>query len=259
MNKKIINQALKFEDENPTYSQVKELCSLAAVYQVENDVYFLQAKRATKTFIKDETLFFDFISQTQRVNVDSFVGLKKLLNPSSRAENIEQSGNSKNSYIAVFDSVVLIKKRAEVPKLYQVDDLEEFDKIDNFVAIENGETFLNIDKYTKHFNEDYFVYISGYSNSMTRKFLNSKNVNFFVDFDIEGMNIYESFSCKGKVLHIPQDIETYFLNKKYHNVELYKKQRDRLKKEYSKEATVVIKLIRKYDTVVEQEIIYEAS
>ena len=258
MNRKIINQALKFENANPTYSQIKELCSLAAEYQFENNLHFLEAKRGKKAIIKDETYFFEFISQTQGVNIENFIDIKKLLNPKNRAENIEYSGNSKNRYIAVFDGVVLVKKQDEMVKVYQSHDLEKLDKNENFLAVENGETFLNIDKYAKYFKEEYFVYISGYANSLTRKFLSSKNVTFFVDFDIEGMNIYESFSCKSKLLYIPQDIESYFLNKKYHNVELYKKQRDRFKIEYSKETMPIIELIKKYNTVVEQEIIYEA-
>lgn len=259
LNKKILIQAAKFENTTPTYSQIKQLCSLATEYQLENNLYFLEAKRGKKVLIKDEELFFDFISQTQKVNVESFFDLEKLLNSNTRAENIKYSANSKNTNIAVFDSIVLVKKRGEIAKLYKLDDLTELEKNKSFVAIENGETFLNIDKYAKYFKEEYFVYISGYANSLTREFLTSKNVAFFVDFDIEGMNIYESFSCKSKALHIPQDIETYFLNKKYHNVELYKKQRDRFKAEYSKEARPIIELIKKYNTVVEQEIIYEAS
>jgi len=259
MNKKIINQAFKFKNKNPTYSQIKELYSLATEYQLENNLYFLEAKRGKKALIKNEKHFFDFISQTQSVNVESFSDLQKLLYPNSRAENVKYSGNSKNSYIAVFDGIVLVRRRGEMIKLYQAHDLVELTKDNNFLAIENGETFLNIDRYAKYFKEEYFVYISGYANSLTREFLSSKNVNFFVDFDIEGMNIYESFSCKRKKLHIPQDIESYFLNKKYHNVELYKKQRDRFKTEYSKEAMPIVELIRKYNTVVEQEIIYEAS
>ncbi len=259
MNRKIINQALKFENLAPTYSQVKELCSLVAEYQSENGIYFLQAKRGEQVIIKDEGLFFVFLSQTQNINCSSFSDLHKLLNPSSRAENIESSGNSKNSYIAVFDSVVLFKKRGEFTQLYQKSDLEYLESVDNILAIENGETFLNIERYLEHFDEEYFVYISGYSNSLTREFLSSKNVTFFVDYDIEGMNIYESFSCKSKHLHIAKNLESYFLNKKYHNVALYEKQRKNLKKEYSKELEPVIGLIKKYSTVVEQEIIYEAS
>ncbi|MFK5938303.1 MAG: hypothetical protein QM497_07900 [Sulfurimonas sp.] len=259
MNKKIINQALKFEDEMPTYSQVKDLCLLATEYQMENSVHFLQAKRGTKTLLKDKTLFFIFISQTQGVNVDDFEDLRKLLNPKSRAENIEYSGNSKNSYVAVFDGTVLVKKRGELAELYQVDDLAKLENIEDFIAIENGETFLKSDKYIKYFQAEHFIYLSGYANSLTRKFLSTKNVIFFVDFDIEGMNIYESFTCKNKHLHIPNDLKRYFLSEKYHNVELYKKQRARLKDNYSCETTPVISLIKEYHTVVEQEIIYEAS
>jgi len=72
------------------------------------------------------------------------------------------------------------------------------------------------------------------------------------------MNIYESFRCKSKILHVPKNLEFYFQGEKYHNVKLYKKQRNRLKKSYSQEASVIIELIKRYSTVVEQEIIYEA-
>jgi len=258
MNRKILNQALLFEDSNPTFSKIKELYKIANQYQSDNSLYFLQAKRGKASFIHNEIEFFLFLSQTQGVNIGSFSDLKKLLNPTSRAQNIEYSGNSKNSYIAVFDSVVLLKKYGELAKLYKLSDLAELEKIDNILAIENGETFLNIDKHKKYFKEKYFIYLSGYANSVTRDFLSSKSVTFFVDFDIEGMNIYESFSCKNKSLHIPQNIENYFLDKKCHNPELYKKQRARLKEKYCEDVMPVIDLIKKYNTVVEQEIIYEA-
>jgi len=71
------------------------------------------------------------------------------------------------------------------------------------------------------------------------------------------MNIYESFTCKAKKLHIPKNIQSYFSEKKYNNVELYKKQRARMKSNYSQDVMPIIKLIKKYSTVVEQEIIYE--
>jgi len=258
MNRKILNQALLFENSNPTFSKIKELYKIANQYQSENCLYFLQAKRGEASFVHNEIDFFLFLSQTQGINIGSFSDLKRLLNPTSRAQNIEYSGNSKNSYIAVFDSVVLLKKYGELAKLYKLSDLSELEKIDNILAIENGETFLNIEKYSQNFKAEYYVYLSGYANSLTRDFLSSKSVNFFVDFDIEGMNIYESFQCRSKSLHIPQNIENYFLDKKCHNPELYKKQRDRFKEEYSSNVMPIIELIKKYNTVVEQEIIYEA-
>ncbi len=153
---------------------------------------------------------------------------------------------------------MIVKKRADITRLYRVEELKELTNITDFVAIENGETFLNIDKYTNYFKAEYFVYLSGYANTLTREFLKSKRVDFFVDYDIEGMNIYESFECESKSLYIPDDIEKYFEGDKYHNTSLYKKQRDRFKKSYSKEANIIVDLIQKYNTVVEQEIIYEA-
>ncbi|MDF1877661.1 hypothetical protein JHD47_07490 [Sulfurimonas sp. SAG-AH-194-L11] len=258
MNKKIINQALLFQNNHPTYSKIKDLYLLALEYQDDNSVYFLQAKRGEKSFIKDEVEFFEFLCQTQNIQVRTFQDLHMSLNTENRCQNIQNNGNSKSSFIKIFDNVVVVKKRGEISKLYQPLELYELQNIHSFVAVENGETFLNIDKYTKYFTAEYFVYISGYANSLTREFLKSKEVEFYVDYDIEGMNIYESFECKSKTLHIPKNIELYFKGEKYHNVELYKKQRNRFRKSYSEEAGVIINLIKTYTTVVEQEIIYEA-
>ncbi|MEA2073071.1 MAG: hypothetical protein U9O86_05750 [Campylobacterota bacterium] len=258
MNKKIINQALLFQNDNPTYSKIKDLYVLVLEYQKDNEVYFLHAKRGEKSFIKDEVEFFSFLCQTQNIQVSTFEELQKVLKTESRSENIQNSGDSKSSFIKIFDSVVMVKKRGEVSKLYQLKELKELENISSFVAVENGETFLNIDKYTKYFEAEYFVYLSGYASTLTRNFLKSKEVNFYLDYDIEGMNIYESFECKSKTLHTPKNIELYFKSDKYHNVDLYKKQRDRFKKSYSLEASVIIELIKTYNTVVEQEIIYEA-
>jgi len=258
MNIKIIKQALLFENSNPTYSQIKELCNLASEYQSENGIYFLQAKRGEKSYIKNETEFFHFLSQIQNIHISTFEELYKALNTKSRAENIKNSGDSKSSLIKIFDRVVVLKKRGEVTKLYNAEELQKLRNISDVVAVENGETFLNIDRYINYFEAQYFVYLSGYPNTLTQEFLKSKRVEFFLDYDIEGMNIYESMVCESKDLHIPKNIEKYFEGDKYHNIALYKKQRDRFKKNYSQEAKVIIDLIKKYNTVVEQEIIYEA-
>ena len=258
LNKKLIKQALLFQNTNPTYSKIKELHQEALVYQQDNGVYFLEAKRGEKSFIKNEEEFFRFLSQMIGVGVFTFEELEKTLHAESRSENIQNSGDSKSSFIKIFDQVVIVKKKGEVSRLYKKDELHELADINSFVAVENGETFLNIDRYAKYFQAEYFVYLSGYASTLTREFLSSKEVEFYLDYDIEGMNIYESFECRSKTLHIPQNIECYFQGEKYHNVGLYKKQRKRLRKSYSKEASVIIELIKKYSTVVEQEIIYEA-
>lgn len=257
MNKAILNQALLLEKENPSSSRIKELSQLAFKYQSENEIHFLHVKRGEKAIVKNQELFFRFLSETQSVTIKSFEDIANILNASSRSDNIKFSGDSKSNFIRVFDNVVVVKKRGEIAKLYQSADLDELARIDHFLAVENGETFLNIDKIADNFDEDFFVYLSGYANTLTRNFLKAKEVTFFVDYDIEGMNIYESFKCKRKHLHIPKEIESYFLNENYNNAVLYKKQRARMKENYSKDVMPVIDLIQKYHTVVEQEILYE--
>jgi len=257
MDIKIINQALKFENSSPNFSEIKELYSLAAQYQQENNCFFLDAKRGQKSSLKDEKLFFEFLNTTQKINTHTFYELKILKSPQSRAQNIEFSSNSKNRYLKVFDNVLTFKGPNHPIQLLQEDDLVKLDKIEHFIAIENAETFLKIHNYLAHFKNSNFIYLGGYSNRLTRKFLASKNVEFFLDFDIEGMNIYESFECKSKSLHIPKSLDTFFKNRNFANVDLYKKQISRLKKSYSPESTIVIKLIKAFNAVVEQEIIYE--
>ena len=257
MNKKLLRQALLFESNTSVYSSVKELCALALKYQSENEVHFLQAKRGQKAFIKNESEFFRFLSYTQDIHVESFVDITNILNATTRSENIKFSGDSKTNIVKIFDAVVVVKKKGEIAKLYQSCDLGELEAIEHFLAIENGETFLNIEQFAENFSEVYFVYLAGYANTLTREFLKTKEVNFFLDFDIEGMNIYESFECKSKHFHMPWHVENFFSDKRYNNVELYKKQRARLKSEYSQELNQLKELIQKYNTVVEQEIVYE--
>lgn len=259
MNKKLLKQAKLFENEEPAYSRVRELCRLASEYQTENEILFLNnPKRGERARIINLEVFFEFLSESQDLNIKSFKELNNILNSNfSRVDNIRYTGDSKSSFIRVFDAVVLIKKIDELPQLYKKNDLAMINDISSFVAIENAETFLNIEPKAHHFSSRYFIYLAGYANTLTREFLNSKSVEFFVDYDIEGMNIYESFECKSKKLHIPNNIERYFTDI-VDNKELYKKQRKNLKKDYSTEATVIIELIKKYSTVVEQEILYEA-
>lgn len=257
MNKTILKQALLFQDERPPYSRVKELLQAILEYQNENECYFFHAKRGERCIIKSHELFFLFLSQTQNLSIKKFEDIENILNANTRAQNIQLTGNSKSNFLRVFDSVVVIKKRAHKPQLYKKVELDELSHISSFVAIENGETFLNIESFADNFSEEYFLYLAGYANSATREFLQSKEVQFFVDFDIEGLNIYESFVCKKKSIHLPLNIEAFFQSEKYSNVELYKKQRAKFKESYSPELEPIVKLIQKYNTVVEQEIVYE--
>jgi len=157
MNKTILKQAKRFENEEPTYSSVKAFCSLAFDYQEENEVFFLEAKRGKRVKILHLTLFFEFLSDTQNFSIKSFQDIDSILTPyQSRKENILHTGNSKSNFIKVFDGIVLVKKAGELAELYQKENLYLLDAIEKFVAIENAETFLNIDNKTKYFSSEYF-------------------------------------------------------------------------------------------------------
>jgi hypothetical protein len=255
MNKKILRQALLFEFETPSLSKIKELYEKAVKYQDENNLFFIKAKRREPSFIINETLFFQFISEEiiKNKKITDFEAIKNILNAKTRAENIKYSGDSKTNLVKIFDNTLLIRKKGELAKLYQPHDVHALEKIDRFVAIENGETFLNIDKQWDRFKEEYFIYIAGNPNTLTREFLKNKEILFFIDFDIASMNIFDSFPSTKKTLFIPNNIEELFIHNK--NIELYKKQRSLLKKSYSIEVMPIINLIRKHHNVVEQEVL----
>ncbi len=183
----------------------------------------------------------------------SFDDIDNILNAKSRAENIKYSGDSKTNFVKIFDRTMLVKKIGELPKLYQVEDLYLLDNIDTFILVENGETFLAIERMAYYFDSSYFIYISGNPNSLTREFLKDKKVIFFIDYDIASMNIFEDFRCREKQLFIPKNIELLFSDKRNKNIELYKKQRKYLRGSYSKEVMPIIKLIKDYNIVIEQE------
>ncbi|MBN2896924.1 MAG: hypothetical protein JXK05_13650 [Campylobacterales bacterium] len=256
--KKLLKQAMLFETQSPIFSSVKELYSTLKAYENEYEVYILEGKRGERVELKNREAFFLFLSESLQIHVRDFEDIKNYFNSNTRKENIEFGGDSKHRYLKVFDKTVLIKQRGALAQLYQQDDLEQLKHITHFIAVENGETFLNIDKKAEHFAADYFVYLGGYSNTLTRNFLESKAVEFFVDYNIEGMNIFESFTTQYKTFHIPEDLERYFITPNFNSQNLYQKQRARMRESYTQELNVVLALIQKYATVVEQEIVYEA-
>ncbi|DAB29077.1 MAG TPA: hypothetical protein CFH84_11465 [Sulfurimonas sp. UBA12504] len=256
--KRLLTQALLFEKQSPIYSSVKELFSAIKKYEGDNEVFVLEGKRGERVELKNTQAFFAFVSEVSGVSMQGFDAIKNYFNAATRKENIEFGGDSKNRYFKVFDGVVLIKKKGEVAKLYQKQDLCMLEQIERFVAVENGETFLTIDTKAEHFSSEYFVYLGGYANTLTRSFLETKEVEFFVDYDIEGIRIYESFQTKNKTFHMPRDLERYFMTPNFHSQKLYQKQRGRMQQNYPKELEVLTALIKKYASVVEQEIIYEA-
>ena len=245
----ILNQALKIK-QGATFSQVKNLVHLSKKYQLENNELFLDARGKSEVKILNEKLFFKFISDITNIKIDSFEDIGRYLNSTSKKENILFSSNSKTKNIAPFNKIAIIKKKGELPKLYKKQDLSNL-KIKKIVAIENSESFLDVDE--NMFNIEYFIYLGGNANSVVREFLEDKEILFFIDLDIISLNFYENFKCKNKSLFVPKNFEE--LLNKFGNSSLYQKQRRFLKSSYSREILDVIDLIKKFHKVLEQEII----
>lgn len=254
MNKLLLKQALKFKEGNPTNSQIKILIQAVSKYQKENDLYFLNIKHGQKPEVINQIEFFKFLSEVNDLIINSFDEIEFFIeDTSTRKESIEKYGNSKKYYSKVFDKVIVFKNKNENPILYS--EINQIPIIENkqILAVENGETFLNIYPIMKKYGFEQFVYLSGFPNSLTKEFLKDKDVVFFLDYDIEAIRIYDSIKCKTKEYFKHPNIEEYFDNKKYLNKELYKEQRSRLP-EYHTELQWLIDLIKKYSGVIEQEI-----
>lgn len=254
MNKILLNQALKFKDDTATNAQIKALINSIKDYQEDNEVHFLDLKYRKKPKITNKVIFFDFLSEINGVNIRNFEDIEYLLaKTTSRKENIEKSGNSKENYTKVFDKVVVFQYSNNCPVLYKNIKQIAVNENKKILAVENGETFLNIYNTISKFGFEQFVYLSGFPNNLTKDFLKDKDVVFFLDYDIEAIRIYDSVECKSKHFFKHPNIENLFSNKKLRNQELYKKQVKTLPKEHN-ELQWLIKLIKDNSGVIEQEI-----
>ncbi len=253
--KTLLKQALLFRDEMPQYSRIELFYAQALDYQALMGSLFISAKSRQTTKILDWDGFFEFLSdRVVNKTIASFEDIDAYLElPEDRADAIERRGDSKSSYVKVFDKTLLIKRNMMPAQLFTADNSVELGNFDPLLAIENAETFLTIAKSRYDFSCDNYLYLGGQPNELTRNFIRDKEVLFFVDFDIVSMNIYEDFDCREKALFIPDDIENYFTN--YPNKELYKKQRHLLRDSYQDDAQKIIDLICNYSAVVEQEVI----
>jgi hypothetical protein len=255
MDKTLLKQALKFKTNIPTYSQTKYLNELAKQYQQENDLYFIELKLRQKSKVLDWEKFFLFLSDVGNdgKTISSFEDIERFLAPTTtRQENIENTGDSKSRYISVFDGVVIFQHTSEEPKLYKNPDKIMLNDTP-ILAVENGETFLNIYNIASKFGYDQYIYLGGMSNSATRAFLKDKNVTFFLDYDIEAIRIYDSFECGSKSFFKYPEIENYFANTKYQNEALYRKQLSALSAKHN-ELQWLIDLINQHSAVIEQEV-----
>ena len=255
MDKTLLNQALKFKKNIPTYSQTPYFNKLAKKYQIENNLYFVEIKLRQKSKVLDYEKFFLFLSEVGNDGkiISSFEDIERLLAPTTtRQENIENTGDSKSRYISVFDGVVIFQHTDEEPKLYKNPD-EIILNDTPILAVENGETFLNIYDIASKFCYDQYIYLGGMSNRATREFLKDKNVTFFLDYDIEAIRIYDSFECRSKSFFKHPEIENCFVNAKYQNEELYRKQLSALPAKHD-ELQWLIDLINQHSAVIEQEV-----
>lgn len=252
MDKIILRQALKFKNGNPSHSQIEKLYSIASGYQKDIGTVFIKSKYRQKAEILDYDLFFEFIGEELLENkkINGFEDIEDIISSTTRKENIRTSGDSKSNYLRVFDNVVIYQSFDNEPVLYRnSQDIKVQGKI---LAVENGETFLNIYSIMSKFGFDKFVYLGGFSNTATKEFLKDKDVVFFLDYDIEAIRIYDSFECKSKSFFKHPDINIYFQNNG--NQKLYLKQRAKLPIRHA-ELQWLITLIQEYSLVVEQEII----
>ena len=250
MDKKLLKEALLFKNSSPPFSKVRYLFEKALHFSQENGVFFLQAERGKRANIVDKRLFFEFLSQEAGCEIRSFEHIEEILNANTRAKNIILTRNSKSSFVKIFDKTIVLYSKKDGFRLFT--HLPQID--DKVVAIENAQSFLDIALIEHLFDEEYFIYLGGFGNSLTKSLLSQKDVLFFIDFDIISMNFYENYPHK-KRLFIPPNIKELF--KTYANEELYKKQRAYLKKSYTSQAKEIIELIKKYNRCLEQEVVNE--
>ena len=79
------------------------------------------------------------------LKINNFEDIEFLLEESiSRKESIEKTGDSKEYFAKVFDKVILFQIKDENPILYKNFEDINFDENEKILAVENGETFLNI-------------------------------------------------------------------------------------------------------------------
>lgn len=253
MDKILLNQVLLFKNGSPQHSKIKKLYDKALEYQALNDCFFIESKRRDSAKIYDYSKFFEFVSDCllDRKTINSFEEIEKILNANSRKENIEASGDSKNSITKVFGSVVIHQSGDSNPVLYK--SYHEIKSTDKILAVENGETFLNIYPIMSRFGFNEFIYLGGTSNAGTREFLKDKDVVFFLDYDIAAISIYDSFKCKNKKFFKHPNIENVFNNKKLLNEKLYRKQLKNIPSNHD-ELGWLLELIKNNNGVIEQEI-----
>jgi len=227
----LLHEALKLL-QGATYSQLPRLRERYFAMRPLYPRSFLRFEPRKRVQILDETLFFQFLSDEVGFVVSSFEEIVQALEPASRGEAVARNRESKWGSISPFSQGMWLRKRGEPFARFYTDEPEE--EIGRVVAVENGESFLRIASLQELFDAHWFLYLGGFGNRLVRSFLAQREVICFLDWDIGGMNIYESLPAQQKWLFVPDNIEELF--QRYGNPKLYFKQRSLLRESYSPEA-----------------------
>ncbi len=243
--------------ERPAFGEVKSLMVLAREYQAETNDYFVRGGRGERVQLLNEDAFFRFLSETVQMPLESFEAIERALGAQSRAENIAATGDSKSSVVAPFAKTLLLRRAGELPELYRESDLKRLAHIRRVVAVENAESFLDFETLDCRFESQAFVYLGGQPNRLTRDFLATKEVLFFIDWDIVSLNFYDDFACEAKSLYVPENFDR--LLERYGNGPLFLKQRYALRESYSPETAPIARKLEARAKVLEQEIWHDPS
>jgi hypothetical protein len=220
----------------------KDLVKIIDEFSKKEDVfrYFVRFK-GKEAVVNDEDIFEKFIENILGCKFEEFGKVE------SKKELVEIFKDTKAKNLHTSDITIIHRKRNALPQIFYDNFKPEISG--RVVAVENYESFLKID--FDLFKEEDFIYLGGFPNKKTAEFLEDKGVLFFVDFDFYGMSIFDSVKCKSKEFFVPENLEELFM--KYSNQKLYLKQR--FQERQVKKVDEVYKFIKKYSSVVEQEIL----
>jgi len=242
--KRIVNEILKGE----VYKKIDrdEILKEAKEFIKKEDYNIFLAFSGKNVKILDKKVFEKFVFW--KLNIKSWEDFEKEVK--SKKESIEVYNNSKRKNIHTDENTIIFRKKNKRAEIFY----KEFPQnIKRVVAVENYESFLKVD--FSLFEEENFLLLDGFANSLTQEFLKDKEVLFFVDFDFFGIEIFNNIKCKSKELFLPENLESLLI--KYGNRDLYKNQlfkRENLNLE-NKNAKHLYNLINQHSKCLEQEIL----
>ena len=240
---RFINIARKYYfNEKLSKKEIKEFSELANEYAKKEDISLFVINNR----ILNKKDFFDFLSDFLKRKIKTIDDLDFIA--TSNKENIKKTTNPKYRYIPTTKDLLIIREKNKNAEIFYKSMPSDISKV---VAVENMSSFFNLD-FELFEDYEYFVYLGGFSNELTKKFLEDKEVLFFVDFDFYGIKIFNSIKAKKKEIFVPSNLEELII--KNGNEELYLSQNSYVKLT-SKNSKIIYKLIKKHSKVLLQEIL----